>query len=130
MSENGGCIVCGVTLGRDEGLRCSDCVGDHYMEQTGTKARYVRLTDEGPVDYTEAVEKALGATDKRRLERLESAVLAAYVGVTGLLSDIHPRPGPNGHVQWARTKHVRDGLKAALDDTKPDTSGTDPMVLP
>ena len=50
MSEYDGCIVCGVVLNPDEGLRCHDCVTDEAMVHTGTKARLIRLTDEGPVE--------------------------------------------------------------------------------
>lgn len=50
MSEFGGCIVCGVVLGKDDVLRCHDCVYNELMEQTGTKARFIQLTDTGPVE--------------------------------------------------------------------------------
>jgi len=67
--------------------------------------------------------------EQRRMKRLENAVLDAYAGVDGLLVDIHPKPGPNGRVQWARTRKVLADLKVALVDTAPDQSGTIPMVL-
>lgn len=50
MSALGGCLVCGQVLGPDDDLRCSDCRTNQYMEQTGTKATFVQLTDHGPID--------------------------------------------------------------------------------
>lgn len=50
MSKYGGCIVCGVTLGKGEVLRCSDCQNNGSMENTGAKAEFIRLTDSGPVE--------------------------------------------------------------------------------
>lgn len=67
--------------------------------------------------------------EKRRMQRLEEAVRAAYCDVDDLLTHIVPKPGPNGRVQWARTKRVRDNLKRALDDVRPDPVGTQPLVL-
>lgn len=67
--------------------------------------------------------------ETRKMKRLEDAVRTAYVRVDDLLVDIHPRPGPNGRVQWARTKSVRDDLLAALNDVRPDETGTIAMVL-
>lgn len=52
MSDHGGCLVCGVTLsgpGRGEDLLCSDCQENGYMQNTGTTATLVRMTDDGPV---------------------------------------------------------------------------------
>jgi hypothetical protein len=53
VSTYGGCIVCGVVLGKDDKLRCRDCVADAYMEATGAKATFVRLTNDGPVDASD-----------------------------------------------------------------------------
>jgi hypothetical protein len=67
--------------------------------------------------------------EQRRMKRLEDAVRAAYCDVDDLLAGVAKHSGPNGSVQWSRTKKVRDSLKAALDDTRPDEAGTAPLVL-
>ena len=67
--------------------------------------------------------------EHRRMKRLEDAVRAAYCDVDDLLRGVRTTSGPNGRVQWHRTKKVRDELKMALDDTRPDAVGTAPLVL-
>lgn len=65
MSKYGGCIVCGVTLSRDEDLLCSDCTEEGHMKQTGAKARYIEISENGPIDVTQWVYDLMG--DRIRL---------------------------------------------------------------
>lgn len=50
MSDYGGCLICGQVLSRDDNLMCSDCDRNDYMKQTGTLAKYIMLTDSGPIE--------------------------------------------------------------------------------
>ena len=77
MSDRGGCIVCGVVMGGEaDPLRCHDCVENKYMEQTGTLATFIRITDSGPV----AIEAAPPPLDGLTVERLARAVIITNLG--------------------------------------------------
>ena len=77
-SEFGGCIVCGVTLSADEELRCSDCRANGYMENTGTLAELVIVTENGPINVTAtALAQALRDNGIRRAGSVEMVLEAA-----------------------------------------------------
>ena len=90
MSEHGGCLVCGATLGLKESLMCGDCRAEGSMQQTGTRAQYVRLTDTGPQDASEEVarlqalarlaERLAGATLGKKPELFRESIAAEIAG--------------------------------------------------
>ena len=117
MFDFGGCLVCVVVLAPDDDLMCADCRRDGSMQQCGSRAAYIQLTDAGPVDASLEIARMTANLERTRAEFLFWRGLAEWMDRP--LEEVARRPGQD-MAETARLARIeaacrRDSFYAGLE---------------